>query len=31
CPPQAASGEGYATLPTRWQRVAAAIGKVSTW
>nr|WP_240922337.1 flagellar assembly protein FliH [Burkholderia cepacia] len=31
CRAHAATGEVDATLPTRWQRVAAAIGKVSTW
>ncbi|RQS68993.1 flagellar assembly protein FliH [Burkholderia sp. Bp8963] len=31
CRAHAATGEVDATLPTRWQRVAAAIGKVSAW
>jgi flagellar assembly protein FliH len=31
CRAQAATGEVDATLATRWERVAAALGKVSTW
>ncbi len=31
CRAQAATGEIDATIGTRWQRVAAALGKVSTW
>lgn len=31
CRAQAATGEIDATVGTRWQRVAAALGKVSTW
>ena len=31
CRAQAASGEVDATLKTRWERVAAALGKVNTW
>ncbi|MFC0402623.1 flagellar assembly protein FliH [Paraburkholderia rhizosphaerae] len=31
CRAQAATGEVDATLGTRWERVAAALGKVSTW
>jgi flagellar assembly protein FliH len=31
CRAQAASGEVDATLKTRWERVSAALGKVSTW
>jgi flagellar assembly protein FliH len=31
CRAQAATGEIDATLGTRWQRVVAALGKVSQW
>jgi len=31
CRAQAATGEVDATIGTRWERVAAALGKVSTW
>ena len=31
CRAQAGSGEVDAGIDTRWQRVAAALGKVSTW
>ncbi|TKC89280.1 flagellar assembly protein FliH [Trinickia terrae] len=31
CRAQAASGEVDATMKTRWERVAAALGKVNTW
>ncbi|MDN7923439.1 flagellar assembly protein FliH [Burkholderia gladioli] len=31
CRAQAASGEVDATLPTRWERVAAALGRSSEW
>jgi flagellar assembly protein FliH len=31
CRAQAATGEVDATLKTRWERVAAALGKVNTW
>ncbi|WP_179402910.1 flagellar assembly protein FliH [Burkholderia guangdongensis] len=31
CRAQAATGEVDATLPTRWQRVAAALGKAGAW
>jgi flagellar assembly protein FliH len=31
CRAQAATGEVDATINTRWERVAAALGKVSTW
>lgn len=31
CRAQAGSGEADASLGTRWERVAAALGKVSTW
>jgi flagellar assembly protein FliH len=31
CRAQAGSGEVDAGIDTRWERVAAALGKVSTW